>query len=250
MFDYLANPTRFSRIAAVAEPAAWCVFAASLAAGLYLAFLASPPDYQQGETVRIMYVHVPAAWMALAGYLAMAVAAFFFLVWRHPLADIGARAMAVPGIGFALICLATGSFWGKPMWGTWWAWDARLTSMLVLFLLYAGYIALANGFDRRDRGGRPGAILLLVGVVNLPVIKFSVDWWNTLHQGASVLRLGGPSIDASMLAPLLAMALAALAWFTAVTLVRMRAMLGERRIETLAARARGAHGAGMGAVDG
>ena len=247
MFDHLANPTRFMRVAAVVEPAAWCVFAASLAAGLYTAFVSSPPDYQQGETVRIMYVHVPAAWMALAAYLAMALAAFFFLVWRHPLADVGARAMAVPGTGFALICLATGSFWGRPMWGTWWAWDARLTSMLVLFLLYAGYIALANGFDRRDRGSRSGAILLLVGVVNLPVIKFSVDWWNTLHQGPSVLRPGGPSIDASMLTPLLAMALAALAWFVAVTLVRMRAMLGERRVETLTARA---HGVGGGAGDG
>ena len=239
MFDRLANPTRFLRIAAAVEPAAWCVFAAGLAAGLYLAFLGSPPDYQQGETVRIMYVHVPAAWMALAGYLAMAGAALSFLVWRHPLADVAARAMALPGCGFAFVCLVTGSFWGRPMWGTWWAWDARLTSMLLLLLLYVGYIALANGFDRRDRGSRPGAILLLVGVVNLPVIKFSVDWWNTLHQGASVLRLGGPTIDPSMLAPLLLMALASMAWFVAVTMMRMRSMLGERRIEALAARGGG-----------
>ena len=245
MFDYLANPSRFLRIAAVAEPVAWGVFAASLAAGLYLALVGSPADYQQGDTVRIMYVHVPAAWMALLAYLAMAVAAFFFLVWRHPLADIGARAMALPGGGFALICLVTGSLWGKPMWGTWWVWDARLTSMLILFFLYVGYAALADGFDRRDRGSRSGAILLLVGVVNLPVIKFSVDWWNTLHQGASVLRPGGPSVDPAMLAPLLVMALAAMAWFVAVTLTRMRAMLGERRAESLAARATG-QAAGVG----
>ena len=233
MFDHLANPARFMRFAAVAEPAAWCVFGAGLAAGLYASLIGSPPDYQQGETVRIMYVHVPAAWMALGGYLAMAVAAFFHLAWRHPLADIGARAMALPGCGFALVCLVTGSFWGKPMWGTWWAWDARLTSMLILLFLYVGYIALANGFDRLERGSRPGAILLLVGVVNLPVIKFSVDWWNTLHQGASLLRPGGPSIDPSMLAPLLLMAVASMAWFVAVTLVRMRAMLCERRIQAL-----------------
>ena len=243
MFDYLANPTRFLRIASVVEPGAWGVFAVSLAVGLYTAFLDSPADYQQGETVRIMYIHVPAAWMALLCYLAMAVAAFFYLVWKHPLADIGARAMALPGSGFALICLVTGSFWGKPMWGTWWVWDARLTSMLILFFLYVGYIALANGFDRRDRGSKSGAILLLVGVVNLPVIKFSVDWWNTLHQGASVLRPGGPSIDGSMLVPLLLMALAAMAWLVAVTLTRMRAMLSERRIETLAVRA---HSGGKG----
>ena len=239
MFDYLANPGRFLRIAAIVEPPAWCIFAGSLAAGLYASFLGSPPDYQQGETVRIMYVHVPSAWMALAGYLAMAVAAFFYLAWRHPLADIGARAMALPGCALALVCLVTGSFWGKPMWGTWWVWDARLTSMLVLFLLYIGYIALANGFDRRDRGSASGSILLLVGVINLPIIKFSVDWWNTLHQGASVLRIGGPSIDPAMLVPLLLMALAAAAWFVAVTLTRMRAMLGERRIETIVARGGG-----------
>ena len=239
MFDYLANPGRFHRIAAVAEPAAWAIFGVGLAAGLYASFLGSPPDYQQGETVRIMYVHVPSAWMAMVGYLAMAVAAFFYLAWRHPLADIGARAMALPGCGLTLLCLVTGSFWGKPMWGTWWVWDARLTSMLVLFFLYIGYIALANGFDRRDRGSASGAILLLVGVINLPIIRFSVDWWNTLHQGASVLRLGGPSIDSSMLVPLLLMALAATAWFVAVTLTRMRAMLIERRIETLVARGGG-----------
>lgn len=239
MFDYLANPTRFLKIASIVEPLAWAVFAISCSVGLYLAFFASPADYQQGETVRIMYIHVPAAWMALFGYLMMAVAAFFFLVWKHPLADIGARAMALPGSGFALITLVTGSFWGKPMWGTWWVWDARLTSMLILFFLYIGYIALADGFDRRDRGSKSASVLLLVGVINLPIIKFSVDWWNTLHQGASVMRMDGPSIDASMLTPLLLMALAMKAWFIAVTLMRMRALLTERRVDTMTARIQG-----------
>ncbi len=236
MFDYLANPTRFLKIASYAEPVAWGVFALAGLTGLGLAFIGSPADYQQGETVRIMYIHVPSAWTALFGYLMMAVAAFFFLVWKHPLADIGARAMALPGSVLALITLITGSFWGKPMWGTWWVWDARLTSMLILFFLYIGYIALADGFDRRDRGSKSASILLLVGVINLPIIKFSVEWWNTLHQGASVLRLDGPSIDSSMLIPLLLMALAAKAWFVAITLMRMRAMLTERRLETIASR--------------
>ena len=239
MFDYLANPTRFLKIANVVEPAAWVVFILTGLYGLYLGFLASPADYQQGETVRIMYIHVPAAWMALMAYLAMAVAAFFFLVWKHPLADIGARAMALPGAGFALICLVTGSFWGRPMWGTWWVWDARLTSMLILFFLYIGYIALADGFDRSERGSKSASVLLLVGVINLPIIKFSVDWWNTLHQGASVMRLDGPSIDPSMLTPLMFMAVAMKCWFIAISLGRMRTLLTERRIDVLASRRTG-----------
>ena len=239
MFDYLANPTRFLKIANVVEPAAWVIFILTGLYGLYLGFLASPADYQQGETVRIMYIHVPAAWMALMAYFVMAVAAFFFLVWKHPLADIGARAMALPGAGFALICLVTGSFWGRPMWGTWWVWDARLTSMLVLFFLYIGYIALADGFDRSERGSKSASVLLLVGVINLPIIKFSVDWWNTLHQGASVMRLDGPSIDPSMLTPLLLMAVAMKCWFIAISLGRMRTLLTERRIDVLASRMAG-----------
>ena len=239
MFDYLANPTRFLKIANVVEPAAWVIFILTGLYGLYLGFLASPADYQQGETVRIMYIHVPAAWMALMAYFVMAVAAFFFLVWKHPLADIGARAMALPGAGFALICLVTGSFWGRPMWGTWWVWDARLTSMLILFFLYIGYIALADGFDRSERGSKSASELLHVGVINLPIIKFSVDWWNTLHQGASVMRLDGPSIDPSMLTPLLLMAVAMKCWFIAISLGRMRTLLTERRIDVLASRMAG-----------
>jgi len=236
MFDYLANPTRFLKLTRFILPIAWAVFALAASFGLYAAFFDSPADYQQGETVRIMYIHVPAAWMALMGYLVMAVAAFFFLVWKHPLADIGARAMALPGAGFALITLITGAFWGRPMWGTWWVWDARLTSMLILFFLYIGYMALVDGFDRSERGSKAASILLLIGVINLPIIKFSVDWWNTLHQGASIIRSGGPSVDPSMLKPLLLMALAMLSWFMAISIIRMRALLNERRINVISQR--------------
>ena len=236
MFDYLANPTRFRTITKTIFPVAVLVSAIALTFGLYLAFFASPADYQQGDTVRIMYIHVPAAWMAMMCYLLMALSAVFYLVWRHPLADIGARAMALPGAGFALITLLTGSFWGRPMWGTWWVWDARLTSMLILFFLYLGYMALADGFERAERGSKPASLLLLVGVINLPIIKFSVDWWNTLHQGSSVLRLDGPSIDPAMLKPLLIMALAMLGWFIAITILRMNTLIIRRRITNLESR--------------
>lgn len=236
MFDYLANPKRFRKISAALLPVVVLVSLIAFTLGLYLAFFASPADYQQGETVRIMYIHVPAAWMAMLTYILMAVAAVFYLVWRHPLADIGARAMALPGAGFAFITLLTGSFWGRPMWGTWWVWDARLTSMLILFFLYLGYMALADGFERAERGSKPACLLLLVGIINLPIIKFSVDWWNTLHQGSSVLRLDGPSIDPAMLKPLLVMALAMLGWFIAITILRMSRLIMQRRITNLEAR--------------
>ena len=195
MINWLANPARFMRLSAKAVP--WCGWAAVLvlAIGLFWSLVVAPPDYQQGDTVRIMYVHVPAAWMALSVYLFVAVASAVALVWRHPLAEVAARAAAPIGAAFTFICLATGSLWGRPMWGTWWVWDARLTSVLILFFLYLGYIALANAFDDPSRGGRAAAVLVLVGVVNLPIIKFSVDWWNTLHQPASVMRIGGPRIE-------------------------------------------------------
>ena len=236
MFDYLANPTRFRAITAVIFPLALLITALALTLGIYLAFFASPPDYQQGDSVRIMYIHVPAAWMAMLAYLAMAVAAVFYLVWRHPLADIGARAMAAPGAAFALITLITGAFWGKPMWGAWWVWDARLTSMLILLFLYLGYMTLADGFTRSERGSKAASLLLLVGVINLPIIKFSVDWWNTLHQGSSVLRLDGARIDASMLKPLLVMAVAMLGWFICISILRMNTALTERRIHAILVR--------------
>ena len=229
MISRLANPARFMRWSGTALQ--WCVRATLtfLAVGLYLALIAAPPDYQQGESVRIMYVHVPAAWMALSIYLFVAVASGVALVWRHPLAEIAAGAAAPIGAAYTLVCLASGSLWGRPMWGTWWVWDARLTSVLVLFFLYLGYIALVNAFDEPGRGAKAGSVLALVGVVNLPIIKFSVDWWNTLHQPASVMRLGGPRIDTSMLVPLLVMAAGFVLLFLTLLLLGMRAGLNERK---------------------
>jgi len=229
MINRLANPARFMRTSATALP--WCGWSAAgvLAVGLYWALVAAPPDYQQGEAVRIMYIHVPSAWMALGVYLFVAVASGVALVWRHPLAEIAAAAAAPIGAAFTFVCLATGSLWGRPMWGTWWVWDARLTSVLVLLFLYLGYIALVNAFDEPSRGAKAGSVLALVGVVNLPIIKFSVDWWNTLHQPASVMRLGGPRIDVSLLVPLLMMAAGFLLLFLALLMLRMRAALNERK---------------------
>ncbi len=217
-----ANPTRFMRYSAVVLP--WAVWATAvlIAIGLYLALFVAPPDYQQGESVRIMFVHVPSAWMALFVYTGMAAASSMALIWKHPLSDIAARASAPIGACFTFMALATGSLWGKPMWGTWWVWDARLTSMLVLLFLYLGYMALADAFDDPARGAKAAAILALVGFVNVPIIKFSVDWWNTLHQPASVVKMGGSAIHLSMLAPLLIMALGFTAFYIAVLIMRMR----------------------------
>jgi heme exporter protein C len=233
MINWLANPARFMRLSAWALP--WCAWAAVvvLAVGLYLSLVAAPPDYQQGESVRIMFIHVPAAWMALSVYMFIAVASAVALVWRHPLAEVGARAAAPIGAAFTFVCLATGSLWGRPMWGAWWVWDARLTSVLILLFLYLGYIALVNAFDDPSRGGRAGSVLALVGVVNLPIIKFSVDWWNTLHQPASVMRVGGPRIDNSMLVPLLVMAAGFSLLFLTLLMLRMRTILNERKAMAL-----------------
>ena len=218
----------------------------TIAVGLWYAFFVSPADYQQGETVRIMYVHVPSAWMALFVYTMMAVASATGLIWKHPLAHVVALAAAPVGAGFTVICLATGSLWGKPMWGTWWVWDARLTSVLILFFLYLGFIALANAFDNPARGERAAAILALVGVVNVPIIKFSVDWWNTLHQPASVTKLGMQSIHVSMLIPMLLMAVGFTALFVSLLIIRVRAELLTRRIRAL--RLADVHAQGVGAV--
>jgi heme exporter protein C len=229
----LANPTRFLEIAGRAIP--WLTAAALLllAVGLYLAFFVAPPDYQQGETVRIMFVHVPSAWLAMFGYLLIAIAALGTLIWRHPLADVAAKAAAPIGATFCFIALVTGSLWGKPMWGAYWVWDARLTSMLVLFLLYLGLIALWQAIEEPGRAGRAAAILALVGVINIPIIKFSVDWWNTLHQPASIVRPGGPSIDPAMLWPLLVMALGFTLLFFALHLIAMRAEIHRRRVRAV-----------------
>jgi heme exporter protein C len=229
----LANPTRFLDLAGRAIPWLTAAVLILLGLGLYLAFFVAPPDYQQGETVRIMFVHVPAAWLAMFGYLLMAVAALGTLIWRHPLADVAAKAAAPIGATFTFVALVTGSLWGKPMWGTYWVWDARLTSMLVLFLLYLGLIALWHSIDEPGRAGRAAAILALVGAVNIPIIKFSVDWWNTLHQPASIIRMGGPTIDPAMLWPLLVMALAFTLLFVLLHLIAMRAEILRRRVRAL-----------------
>ena len=235
-----ANPGRFLRLSDRVLP--WCAGLTILAipSALYLGLLASPPDYQQGESVRIMYVHVPAAWMALFVYTSIAIASAVALIWRHPLADLAAKASAPVGAVFTFLALVTGSLWGKPMWGTWWVWDARLTSVLVLFFLYLGHMALTNAFDDPARGRRAAAVLALVGFVNVPIIKFSVDWWNTLHQPASVLRMDGPSIHPEMLWPLLLMALGFKLFYLCLLLIRMKSELLESRIRALQLHAGGA----------
>src|SRR5436309_4726925 len=222
MLTRFANPARFMRVSGVVLPWLGGASACVLALGLVWSLILAPPDYQQGESVRIMFVHVPAAMMAEGVYYLLAIASFVALVWRHPLADIAGQAAALIGAGFTLVCLATGSLWGRPMWGAWWVWDARLTSVLVLFFLYLGYIALVNAFDEPGRGAKAGSVLALAGVVNLPIVKFSVDWWNTLHQPASVVRLGGPKIDVAMLIPLLVMAAGFSLLFLALAMLRMR----------------------------
>jgi heme exporter protein C len=236
-FHRFANPRRFLRLADATLP--WLVGLTVLgfAVGLYLALWASPPDYQQGETVRIMYVHVPAAWIAMFAYCWVGACSAAALIWRHPLADVAAEAASPVGAAFTLLALVSGSLWGRPMWGAYWAWDARLTSFLLLLFLYLGHWALLNAFDDPQRGRRSAAILAVVGLINVPIIKFSVDWWNTLHQPASIIKMGGPSIDASMLRPLLVMAVTCQIYFLLVTFMRMKAMLLEARKQTALHRA-------------
>ena len=228
---FLANPARFRRFSQRVTGGLTLATVLTLAVGLYLALIAAPPDYQQGETVRIMFVHVPSAWLAMAGYGLLAVLGGSLLVWRHPLAALMARGAAPVGATFAAVCLITGSLWGRPMWGTYWVWDARLTSMLLLFFLYLGHIALSNAYDHAERGDRAAALLALIGAVNLPVIKFSVDWWNTLHQPASVMKLGGPSIHPTILVPLLWMAGALALLFLLLILLRTETEIDRRRLE-------------------
>ncbi|MFD1704794.1 heme ABC transporter permease [Methylopila henanensis] len=229
----LANPSRFASFADRALPWAAGVTAVLFAAALYLALFVAPPDYQQGETVRIMFIHVPSAWLAMFAYVLMAAASLGVLIWRHPIADVSAKAAAPLGAAFTFLALATGSLWGKPMWGAWWVWDARLTSFLILFLMYLGLMALRSAMEEPSRAAKACAILTLVGSVNIPIIKFSVDWWNTLHQPASVIRAGKPTMDVSILIPLLVAALAFTALFTTLHLAGMRTELIRRRLRTL-----------------
>lgn len=228
-----ANPAQFNRLADAVLPWAAGVTILLFAAGLYFALFASPPDYQQGESVRIMYVHVPAAWMGMFVYVVMAAASFTALVWRHPLALLAGKAAAPIGATFTALALISGALWGKPMWGTYWVWDGRLTSVLVQFFLYLGYMALWQAMEDDEKAGRAASILALVGVVNIPIIKFSVDWWNTLHQPASVMRLDGPTIDASMLWPLLLVALAYQFYFVVAFIWRMKLEINLRKLAVM-----------------
>ncbi|WP_333823237.1 heme ABC transporter permease [Pinisolibacter sp.] len=232
LIDY-ANPTRFLGLSATLLPWLAAVTAITFAVGLYMVFFVAPADYQQGETVKIMYIHVPFAWLSMFCYMTMAASAFGTLVWRHPLADVSAKCAAPIGAAFTFLALATGSLWGKPMWGTWWVWDARLTSVLVLFIMYLGLIALQETIEDPARAAKASAILTLVGVVNIPIIKFSVDWWNTLHQPSSVFRMGGSTIATSMLVPLLVMAVAFTLLFLVFHLMAMRNEILRRRIRAM-----------------
>lgn len=229
----LANPTRFAAFAGRVLPWLAGISALALAYGLYLALFVAPPDYQQGETVRIMFIHVPSAWLAMFAYTLMAAASLGVLIWRHPIADVSAKAAAPLGAAFTFVALATGSLWGKPMWGAYWVWDARLTSFLILFLMYLGLMALRSAMEEPSRAAKACAILTLVGSVNIPIIKFSVDWWNTLHQPASVLRAGKPAMDSSILIPLLVCAIAFTLLFVTLHLAAMRTELIRRRLRTL-----------------
>ncbi|MCH8201535.1 MAG: heme ABC transporter permease [Proteobacteria bacterium] len=228
-----ANPRRFRKLADAILPWSMGIMAAAFAVGIYMALITSPADFKQGESVRIMYIHVPSAWMALLTYTIIAVASGVSIIWRHPLADLAAKSAAPVGLAFTGLALITGSLWGKPMWGDWWVWDARLTSVLVLFFLYLGYIAIWQAIEDQNQASRAAAILALVGFVNVPIIKFSVEWWSTLHQPASVIRLDGPTIDGSMLVPLLVMVLAFKAYFITVLLWRMKAELVARKLQVL-----------------
>jgi heme exporter protein C len=228
----LANPTRFLNLVGRVLPWLTVVTVLAFVVGFIMAMNA-PDDYQQGATVKIMFLHVPAAWLGMMGWGVMTVAALGTLVWRHPLADVAGKAAAPIGAAFTFICLITGSLWGRPTWGTYWVWDARLTSVLVLFLLYLGMLALYWTAEDPARSSRAAAILALVGAVNIPIIKFSVEWWNTLHQPASIIRSGGSAIDPTILWPLLIMALAFTLLFFTLHLAAMRNEILRRRVRSM-----------------
>ncbi len=233
MLSYFANPQRFDRLARFAIPVFGVLTLILLGAGIYMSFFNSPPDYQQGETVRIMYVHVPAAYMASALYAGLALSSFVYFVWRHAIADAAAAVIAPIGAVFTALALATGSIWGKPMWGTWWEWDARMTSVLVLFLVYLGYIALRSALEDVQQAARASAILAMAGVINLVIVKFSVEWWSSLHQPASIFRADSPTIDPSQLWPLGLMALGYTMLGGWLVFYRMRSYAIARRADAL-----------------
>ena len=243
----LANPTRFMSLSGTLLPWLSATAVLIILYGLYLSFFVAPPDYQQGETVRIMFIHVPCAWLAMATYALIALSSFGYLVFRHPLADVSAKAAAPIGAVFTLLALITGSLWGKPMWGTYWVWDARLTSVLILFFLYIGLIALRTSIEEETLAAKLTAILALVGVIILPVIKFSVDWWNTLHQPSTGLTT---TVHSSIRTPLLVMALGFTVMFVAMHLKAMRNEILRRRVKAqqLAAADRAAQSGAAGAV--
>jgi heme exporter protein C len=229
----LANPTRFMELSAAVLPWVSAVAAVIIGYGLYLAFYVAPPDYLQGETARIMFIHVPSAWLAMSVYALVAASSFGLLVFRHPLADVSAKAAVPLGAAFTFLALVTGSLWGRPTWGTYWVWDARLTSVLILFFLYLGLMALRSSIEDESLASKLTAILALVGIVMLPIIKFSVEFGNTLHQPASVIRAGGPTIDNSLLTPLLIMAIGFTLMFVAMHLKAMRNEILRRRVKAL-----------------
>ncbi|MGB0934630.1 MAG: heme ABC transporter permease [Alphaproteobacteria bacterium] len=230
MMTYVPTIGQFQRLSAYIMPWVFLLMAGCFGYGLYLSLSASPPDYLQGESVRIMYIHVPAAWMALGVYTFMAVSSAIQLIWRSPLAGLLAQSAAPIGALFTFICLVTGSLWGKPTWGAWWVWDARLTSVLLLFFFYLGYLFL-DGDD--EQTSRTRAILAIIGIINIPVVKFSVDWWNTLHQPASIMRFDSPAIHSSMLKPLIVMALGYVLYFLAMLLIRSQKLLANNRFKAL-----------------
>ena len=230
---FFANPARFLRFARKIFPWVTALAIVCIVVGLVLGLAVAPADFRQGDAYRIIFIHVPSSWMALMIYVIIAVASAAGFIWRHPLADLVAKSSAPIGACFTFLSLVTGSLWGEPMWGTWWVWDARVTSMLVLFFLYLGYIALNSAYDDPTKGARASAILALVGIVNIPIVKFSVDWWNTLHQPATLSKFDRPSMDSSMIAPLLLMAVGFIAFYLVVLIIRLRSEIAARRIRNL-----------------
>ncbi|MDC6452965.1 heme ABC transporter permease [Alphaproteobacteria bacterium] len=233
MFNWLANPNRFSKLTGNLELPLIILSTTMILLGLYYGLFDSPEDYQQGDAVRIMYVHVPSAWLASFLFFSLAISCIFYLVWKHPLADLISNAIAPIGAIFSVLTLVTGSLWGKPMWGTWWVWDARLTSMLILFFFYLGYMLLSNAFERKIDGSKSASVLAIIGLINLPIIKFSVDWWHTLHQPSSILRMDGPSIDKEMLLPLTLMMVGFSLFSIYLIITNVKTMLLEKKCEAL-----------------